>query len=159
LWRAIGSPEKREEPNRLALELKNGSRILALPGKEQNLRGFSGVQLLVLDEAARIPDELYYATRPMISVSGGKIAALSTPNGKRGWFHDEWHGSADWKRVRVEATDCPRISRQFLEEERRALGERWFNQEYLCEFSDTIGSVFAHADIHAAISDDTRPLF
>jgi hypothetical protein len=41
-----------------ALELKNGSRIVALPGKEANIRGFSGVTLLIIDEASRVPDVL-----------------------------------------------------------------------------------------------------
>lgn len=43
----------------LRLELQNGSRIISLPGKEQTVRGFSGVRLLAIDEAARVPDELY----------------------------------------------------------------------------------------------------
>ena len=39
-------------------------------------------------------------------------------------------------RVRVPATECPRIRAEFLEEERRADGRAWFRQEYLCEFVD-----------------------
>ena len=40
------------------------------------------------------------------------------------------------------AAECPRIPREFLEEERRAMGERWFRQEYLCEFGRREGVVF-----------------
>jgi hypothetical protein len=143
----------------LRLELSNGSRILSLPGTEGTIRGFSGVSLLVIDEAARVSDSLYYAVRPMLAVSRGRLVALSTPFGKRGWFHDEWHAAGNWERVRITADQCPRITKEFLEEERRALGERWFRQEYLCSFEDTIDSVFAYEDIQAAISDEVQPLF
>ena len=54
---------------------------------------------------------------------------------------------------------CPRIPAAFLTEERRALGERWYAQEYLCSFEDTIDAVFSYADIQAALADDVPPLF
>jgi hypothetical protein len=85
--------------------------------------------------------------------------ALSTPFGKRGWFHDEWHGANAWERVKITADQCPRIPAAFLAAERQALGERWFAQEYGCSFEEVVGAVFAHADIQAALSDDVQPLF
>src|SRR5437899_1120512 len=82
-------------------------------------------------------DALRAAVRPMLSVSRGRLVALSTPRGKRGWFFDAWHDPATaWHRVQVLATECPRIAPEFLAEERRALGERWFRQEYLCGFEE-----------------------
>lgn len=137
LWRGLGSPECGRPPTQLALELANGSRIISLPGEGETVRGYSGVTLLAIDEAALVPDELYRAVRPMLAVSRGRLMALSTPNGKRGWFYQEWVGEADWQRVMVTAHQCPRIPADFLEEERRALGQEWFAQEYLCEFSDS----------------------
>src|ERR671912_1495796 len=74
----------------LRLELTNGSRIVSLPGKEETVRGYSGVTLLVIDEAARVPDELYYAVRPMLAVSSGRLICLSTPFGKQGFFYEAW---------------------------------------------------------------------
>src|SRR5208282_1075770 len=100
--------------------LANGSRIVSLPGDEKNIRGFSGVALLVIDEAARVLDSLYCSVRPMLAVSRGRMVALSTPYGKRGWFHDEWHGAGEWQRVRITAPECPRITAEFLAEEKRA---------------------------------------
>ncbi len=107
----------------------------------------SGVRLIVVDEAARVSDELYYAVRPMLAVSGGRLVGLSTPFGKRGWFHSAWTEGADWERVTATGKACPRISAEFLEEERRALGERWYRQEYLCSFEDPEGAVFTHDEI------------
>jgi hypothetical protein len=143
----------------MRLELANGSRLLCLPGTEGTVRGFSGVSLLVIDEAARVSDPLYYAVRPMLAVSRGRLVALSTPFGKRGWFHDAWHSDEAWERVRITAEQCPRITKEFLAEERRALGERWFTQEYCCEFTEVIDAVFAYADIQAALDSEIKPLF
>jgi hypothetical protein len=141
------------------LELANGSRIISLPGTEGTIRGFSDVAMLIIDEAARVSDALYYSVRPMLAVSRGRLVALSTPFGKRGFFHDEWHGTGPWERVRITAEQCPRITAAFLAEERRALGERFYRQEYLTSFEDVIDAVFRYEDIQAALSNEVKPLF
>jgi hypothetical protein len=143
----------------LRLELENGSRIVSLPGKEETVRGFSGVTLLIVDEASRVSDDLYYSIRPMLAVSGGRLVLLSTPYGKRGFFYNEWQDGQNWERIRITAHDCPRISEAFLEEERHALGDYWYRQEYLCEFVETEDQVFSHDLIQSAFSDDIQPLF
>jgi hypothetical protein len=152
-------PRAGKHENVLKLELANGSRIIALPGKEETIRGFSGVRLLILDEASRIPDGFYLSVRPMIAASKGKLMALSTPWGKRGWFYEAWTGSGAWHRVQVKAADVPRISPEFLEEERREMGDRWYRQEYETSFEDTIDAVFSQSDIEAAMTADLPPLF
>jgi hypothetical protein len=139
--------------------LENGSRIEALPGTEKTIRGFSGVDLLILDEASRVADELYHAVRPMLAVSGGSLMMLSTPYGKRGVFFDEWSEGVGWERYEVPATDVPRISSEFLVEERYALPERVFRQEYMCSFEETDDQIFSYEDVEAALSDDVAPLF
>ena len=136
----------------LRLELENGSRIVSLPGKEQNIRGMAKVNLLIVDEAARVPDSLYYSVRPMLAVSNGRLIALSTPWGCRGWWYEAWRSSEPWQRIEIPADKCPRISPEFLEEERRTMGEMWFNQEYCCEFVDMAGSVFKMDDIETMFS-------
>jgi hypothetical protein len=92
-------------------------------------------------------------------VSQGRLIALSTPFGQRGWFYDAWQSTEAWERIRVPADQCPRITAEFLNNEERALGARWYRQEYLCSFEDTIDAVFSAADIQAALSDDVKPLF
>jgi len=143
----------------LSLVLANGSRIVALPGKEQTIRGFSGVDLLIEDEAARVPDPLYEAIRPMLAVSGGRIVLLSTPWGKRGHFHRVWTEGVGWHRLEVAAPDCPRISAAWLAAERAAVPDFVFRQEYLVEFVEAEGSYFAYDDIRAALDSAVTPLF
>lgn len=123
----------------LRLELANRSRIIALPGAQEGIRGYSA-HLVVLDEAAWIPDELYQAARPMLAVTGGRLVAISTPYGMRGWFYRAW-AEERGERIRVTAYDIPRISPEFLEAERRALGDWAFRQEYLAEFIEAGGAI------------------
>jgi len=148
------------EESTLRMEFANGSRIICLPGKEATVRGFSGVALLVVDESSRVEDSLYQAIRPMLAVSGGRIVLLSTPFGKRGFFHHEWEeGGADWHRTKIIAYDCPRISKEWLDAERERIGDWWFKQEYLCEFVESLDQVFAYEDIQAALDTNVKPLF
>jgi len=159
VYRAAGRPVPQEAESALRLELENGSRLVALPGKEATIRGYSGVSLLLLDEASRVDDGLYASVRPMLAVSGGRLVALSTPWGRRGWWYEAWQSGEAWERYEVPATECPRISPDFLAEERRVLGDLWFRSEYLCQFTDTIDQVFATDDIQAALSTEVAPLF
>ena len=142
-YRQLGHPLPADSYRKLGMNLSNGSRIEALPGSEKTIRGFSGVDLLILDEAARVDDGLYHAVRPMLAVSGGSLMMLSTPYGKRGVFHEEWTEGKNWERYEVPATECPRIPPAFLAEERAALGEWHYRQEYNCEFMDTNDQLFA----------------
>ena len=162
-YRDLGRPVAPQGERKLSLELENGSRIVTLPGSEKTVRGFSGATLLILDEASRVSDELYYAVRPMLAVSGGSLMMLTTPGGKRGVFFEEWTsgggGSASWYRYEVPASECPRISPKFLEEERNALPSWVYRQEYECSFEDTEDVVFTTEMIEKAISPDVKPLF
>jgi len=142
----------------LAIELASGGRVEALPGKEQTIRGYSAVSLLVIDEAARVPDNLYHSLRPMLAVSQGRLIALSTPFGDRGWWYEAWRSDEPWERYEVPATMCPRISAAFLEGERRALGDWWYSQEYMCQFRSATDQIFSSADIEAAIDPTIEPL-
>ena len=158
-FRELGRPVPQQAENRLGLELENGSRIVTLPGGERTVRGYSGAALLIVDEAARLDDALYYAIRPMLAVSGGALMMLTTPYGKRGVFFEEWTGGVGWKRYEVPARECPRIPLEFLEEERQALPPWVYRQEYECSFEETEDQVFTTDMIDRAVTSDVKPLF
>ena len=143
----------------MSLLFPNGARIVGLPGSESTVRGFSAVALLIIDEAARVSDDLYLAVRPMTAVSGGDMLLMSTPFGKRGFFYEAWTSSnEEWERISVPATECGRIPKEFLQQERKTMGEWWFRQEYLCEFVDTDDGVFDRELVEAALSKELEPL-
>ena len=157
----LGVRRRGDGDNKISLLLPNGSRIVGLPGTEATDRGFSGVRLLLVDEAARVDDDLYLAMRPVLAVSGGDSWLISTPFGARGFFfHRAWvEGGPGWNRIRVPATDCPRILPENLARDRIAMGDRWFRQEYLCEFAATEETLFPEELIRKAINYDVHPLF
>jgi hypothetical protein len=106
LLASTGVRPRGDGKNPLSLLLPNGSRIVGLPGTEGTVRGFSSVSLMVIDEAARVPDEVYKALRPMLAVEDGDLWLLSTPAGKQGFFYENWeHGGEEWERVTVRATE------------------------------------------------------
>ena len=148
LYRSLGRPVPAEAENALSVNLENGSRIVALPADPVTIRGYAACRLLIVDEAAFVDDDTMSAVRPMLAVSHGRLLAMSTPFGRRGWFY-EASKSNEWRTTTVRATECPRITAEFLEEERRALGDWRFRQEYLCEFTDLAGRMFSSEDIMA----------
>ncbi len=147
IYQALGRPVASESESALRLQLENGSQIVSLPGKEGTVRGFSAVDLLVIDEASRVEESLYVAVRPMLAVSGGRLVTLSTPNGTVGWWYETYKNRHQWEYYEITAYDCPRISKDFLEEEKRNIGEYWFSSEYMCKFNDAQTAAFRAEDV------------
>jgi len=142
---------------KLAVRFSNGNRFIARPGSEKSSRSFSAVTLLLEDEAARVPDPLYSSVRPMLAVSNGRHILMSTPFGKQNHFFKIWDEQRDiWEWYEIPAEMCPRISKQFLEEEKRI--NLWFEQEYHCAFLDAEGSVFSSDLFKSLANPSVSPL-
>jgi terminase large subunit-like protein len=156
VYHALGSPINADAESALRLELEGGSRIVSLPGKEGTIRGISKVDLLIIDEASRVPDSLYKSVRPMLAVSGGRIILLSTPFGTRGFYYEEYKNRHKWDYYEIPATKCPRISSAFLEEEKESMGEWWFLQEYMCQFMDSESAAFRSEDIEQIVKPEVE---
>ena len=159
LYRGAGRPVRVDNRSELRVRFDNGSRILALPGTEKTVRGFSAVDLIVADEAARVDDDLYASVRPMLAVSNGRLVGMSTPWGKRGWFYEAWTSSQEWRRVKVTGPKCTRLSEEFLQQEKQEIGSWMYRQEYLCEFVDPVEQMFKTSEIEGAFDENVEPLF
>jgi len=122
--------------NQLSLSFDNGSRIKTLPASNWNIRG-STANLIIVDEAAGIPDEIFGVLTPMLLTTKGQMIVLSTPRGKHGKFY-EYYADDHWKHYEVRVSDNPRMQtddmKSFLESELRQNGSRMYGQEYECEF-------------------------
>lgn len=147
------------EDNKTSMSVAGGGRVLSLPGSEATIRGISAVTLLIEDEAARVDDDLYSAVRPMLATSNGRLVLMSTPFGKRGHFWKAWDEAPGWRKVRITAEEVPRISKEFLEEERATHTEAWYLQEYFCQFVDAERAVFGYDTVMRALDDSVPPLF
>lgn len=134
----------------LSLELANGSEVISVPASEDTVRGYSP-DMLVLDEAARIGDDVYGAISPMRAAHPCRLVAGSTPRGKRGWYYHAWHNVDQvWHRSRIDATQCPRITQAFLAQERiRLSNEAMYAQEYMCTFIEPAGTLFTDEQLQA----------
>jgi hypothetical protein len=137
----------------------NGSRMIALPSTNATSRCYGGVTLMIVDEAATVADEVIDAAWPFLAVTNGSLWMVGTPNGQQGRFWETWQYdvTTGWVRFAVKAEECPRIPKEFLEEERRR-GERRYRQEYGCEFLDTEGSVFNVRLLLERVSEEFAPL-
>jgi hypothetical protein len=156
--RHLGIRPRGDGDNKTSVLLPNDSRIVGLPGTEATVRGFSAVSLILIDEAAMVEDEMYKSLRPMLAVGNGDLWLMSTPRGQRGFFYEAWRGGGEWMRLSVKATECERITQEFLERERAALGEAWFAQEYLCEFAEGGTEYFARSLVEDALDDSIEEL-
>lgn len=159
VYRALPNVPRVVQESAMRMELANGSRIIALPGVEQNIRGYSGAKTVIIDEASRVDDGLFAAVRPMLATTQGRLVALTTPYGKRGWFYEAWEHGEGWHRTQVTANDCPRIDAGWLADERRLIGDWQFRQEYLTEFVDTDEQFFSSDLIEAALTSEVQPLW
>jgi hypothetical protein len=155
-YRALERPLPTRKHSETQVELANGSRIVALPGREETIRGFQGVNLLIVDEAARVPDSLYSSVRPMVGTVQGRTVCLSTPFGQRGFFWRAWQNPrGPWARFRIPWQQCPRLSAEFIEQERLQFGDDWIAQEYECDFTACAGLVYP--DFDSALVWDWQP--
>lgn len=136
-----------ETPTLTKIILKNGSKIYSLPAGRTGyfIRGFT-IDLLIADEAAYIPQEVWKAVIPMIAVSKkvrgrGWIILLSTPFGRGGYFYDSFH-DPDFRQFHVSSEKCSRIPKDFLRKEKMRLTKAEYAQEYLGEFTDEWNQFF-----------------
>ena len=155
-YRDLGRPIPSVQETATTLDLANGSRIVSLPGSHETIRGFSKPALIIVDEACQVNDSLFVGAMPMLAASpGGRLVMLSSPFGQRGYMFEQFTGNNPiWERYKVTAEQCPRISPEFLEEQRVTLGERWYNQEFMCSFEEAMGQVFSTASIEQAFDTD-----
>jgi hypothetical protein len=125
----------------------NGSVILALHGDEKTLRGHSAVNFLILDESAGIKDELISGLLPMLTVSQGNFWSIGTPRGLRGWFSEAWHATdSEYVRIKVAASDCPRLTESELKRLLKDLGPIQYRQEIGLDFLTRLGCGVCFAD-------------
>ena len=144
----IDPPTELEEDNRLSMTLKNKSRVVSLPAVPAHVRGFSAPNMIVVDEAARVPTAMYTALKPMLATTPKSLLMLiSTPNLKEGFYFDIWdknYGSrkSEWECIKITASQCPRISKEYLKGERESLGKAVYEREFFCKFQDAEEALF-----------------
>jgi len=135
--------------------LENGSQIVSLPDSQETIRGFSAPRLIVVDEAAFASPEVFKALEPMMSVSGGTIILLSTPNGQTGYFYEQWHAEpSHWARIQGTLEACPRMKPEAIEAIRKSMSKEDFQQEFECKFIAPGGQFISRETFRKCLRDD-----
>ena len=160
-YERLGRPLEAVEDQARTLALANGSRIVSLPGSPDSLRAFSAPKLVIIDEASRVDESMDSALSPMLAtVPDGQLIQLSTPFGKRGFWYRAWTDrETPYERYEIKASQCPRITAEFLRTERSRIGPNMYAQEYECSFEETIDQYFSSEAVTAAFNPDLAPLF
>lgn len=150
--RVLGIKTRGDGTNRDSAVLPNGSRIVGLPAKEATIRGFSAVTILVIEEAARVPDEVCLSLLPALAASNGDLIVLSTPWEKRGFFYRMMTEEGEGRlRYTGPVGECSRVSEAALAKARLG-GEAYFRREYLCEFLETGKYLIAEQLVNKAVN-------
>jgi len=140
------------------MRLANGAEVVSLPGgNPDQIRGFANVRLLIVDEAARVPDETYAAVLPMLA-EDGQVVCPTTPRGRAGWFFREWHDGEGWRRIRVPVDASARVSPAKVEAQRGKLTPHQFAVEYGLSFGGSEDALFPPELVEAAMSRDVETL-
>ena len=146
VYKSLGRPVPSEGESALTLTLENGSPHRLPAGHGGHHPRLQRRAPAHRDEAARVPDDAIAAVRPMLAVSGGQLIALSTPDGRRGWWYEAWEdGGAAW-RARAHPRRVPADLPAFLAEERASMGD--------CFYARSTSASFAESDAQL-ISEET----
>ncbi len=136
------------------LRLRNGSRVVSLPGNSRGIRGYSPL-VVIIDEAAWVSDETWAAARPLVAASGGRLVVQSTPGHRAGWFYELCSNPPpDWAFMTIRSDQVPTISAEFLAAERRSMSPELYSQEYEGEFGRAGGALFSADRIASLILPD-----
>lgn len=139
--------------------LTNGSQVLSRPvgNTGDAVRGFTG-DILIIDEASRMPESVFIAAKPTLLTTGGKIWMCSTPFGKQGYFYESWLNKHDRFEVfhisSEEVIKNRPISESWteqqreeglkmLDEEKKDMGTLSYSQEYLGLFMEDLRRFFS----------------
>lgn len=112
------------------------------------------VDLEVVDEAALVPERVYYQNIKPSIAADGKVIYIGTPRGKN-WFHKKFialkeKGAA----FHFKSADGVHYDEEDLEELKREYPELLYRQEYEAEFVDEAGTVFR--DVESIIGDTLK---
>ena len=150
-----------KKPTKDKLQLKNGSiiRTKAVGMSGTGVRGFT-IDMLIADEAAFMPEDVWPAVTPMLLTTGGDIVLLSTPHGKKGYFYESYHDKnfKVWHVNSVDIINNRPVSEtwsqfqkdkatEYLKSEEQRMSIREFGQEYLGQFIDDLTQFFNEQQI------------
>lgn len=132
-----------DRPRKHLIKLQNGTKIYSLPAGDTGfgIMGFT-IDLLIADEAAFIPEEVWNSIIPALAITRGEIWLLSTPFCKVGYYYQCFNDES-FTSFHTSSEDCPRKDQAFLDRQKRVLTKAQYAQMYLGQFVDEIKQFFS----------------
>ena len=132
----------KDRPTKHKISLKNGSVIHCLPAGDTGygIMGFT-IDLLIADEAAFIPEEVWHSIIPAMAITRGDIWLLSTPFIKEGYYFNCFE-DPNFTAFHTSAEDCPRRDEAFLAHKKKTLTKAQYAQMYQGLFVDELRQFF-----------------
>ena len=144
----------KDKPTKHEINMVNKTKIYCLPTgfSASGIRGFT-IHRLYIEEAARVPRDVFTAVTPMLFTTGGKIILISSAFVSDGYFYEVWSNFnaaySDFKRFSINSeevaqsrpisptwTDAQRVEAlAHLQRERARMTKGEYGQEYLNQFS------------------------
>lgn len=141
------------------LTFTNGSTIRSVPASIRQIRGWP-VDLLIVDEAAFVDNEIWEAAEPAILARpSSRVIMTSSPWGSNEhWFRKLWNEGRDNPSARVQSWqwstfDSPLADKELLEQWRETRPAEWFRREILGQFTDDSGAYFTESELMGAVAD------
>ena len=130
------------KPTKHVINLKNGTTIYCYAAGETGfgIMGYS-IDLLIIDECAWLNEEVFNSIVPALAVTNGTMWLLSTPWLSEGFYFDCFD-DPNFTSFHQSSEDCPRITKEFLERQKKRFTKSKYNQMYLGEFVDDAHRIF-----------------
>ena len=143
-------------PTKHQIKLRNNSTILCLPAGETGygIMGYT-IDLLIADEAAFIPEEVWTSVIPTLAITKGNIWLLSTPFTKEGFYY-RCFKDPNFTSFHQSSEDCPRKNQEFLDNQKKWMTKASYAQMYLGEFRDEMRRIFTEKLITACCTGKRR---
>jgi len=146
----------------LKLRLKNGS-VIYLKGADnpESLLGV-GLNYAVLDEYQDIDPKVWYQIlRPTLSDKQGKALFIGTPRGVGSFSHQMYTMAQDtegWKAHTYTTLEGGNVPEEEIEQAKRDMDEKTFQQEYLATFNTYSGQVYYNFNRDYTIQTHNAPV-
>lgn len=138
------------------LTLSNGSVIRSVPASQRQIRGWA-VDLLIVDEAGFIDQDIWRAAEPaIIARPGSRVILASSPwGGPDHFFRQLWQRGMTAPDEQVEAwhwpsSVSPMVDAELLEQIREREAPHYFAREFLAEWTDSVAAFFTSVELAEA---------
>lgn len=143
------------------VKLINGSIFRLLSANNRDSLVGRAANLMIIDEAAVIPDDEYYVRdlRPALSTfPNSRCLWISTPRGKGNYLYEYYLRGQDpefedWGSAKYTWRSNPLLSEKDIAEARASMTKALYLQEYECDWTTTESQIFEALDLDKHVID------